>query len=93
MSIDDISVLYSWLLNAHPKWFNFGLALGVGYNALEVIRGKNIADNTENLREMLALRLKMSLPLDMDLIFAALNENTVDLSYLVGHIKQKGRYN
>lgn len=49
-------MIYQKVLGVSPQWFNFGLALGIGYENLEDIQEKH-KNNRARLRDMLALRL------------------------------------
>ena len=57
LTIYKIHDVLAKLYDARAKWFDLGLALEMGYGTLEDIQSKNY-DNSENLRRMLAYRLR-----------------------------------
>lgn len=87
LTIDDLQVVYEKLSSVSPKWFNFGLALGLDWATLTNLTDKHHCDNVRCLREMLATRLQSSEPLNWAILCTCLQNHTVGFGALADTLK------
>ena len=87
LTLGDLSEVYEKVYSARPKWYNFGLTLGVSPATLDSIRIMYRKDPSDCLREMLKARLKIEHPLMWREIIRALRRPAVGESELADQLE------
>ena len=94
LSIDNLNLIYSELMDASTVWLYLGLALGISYPTLADVSNKNPGDNKKCLLDKLACWLTSgSTTLSWGHLCECLKENTVNRHDVAEKIEQKHKGN